>query len=203
MIIEKGNIVKLVFKIFVFALIIGMVLSTCSCKKRQDNENLDKTDDEIISEPTDDSNLPSDEEDDSDITNPTIIVQGAAAKAGEKNVEVIIKIKNNPGILGIDFDIYYNETVMTLVDAKSALDLAGCSFTQPAYYRNPTTFLWDFQDLNWAEDGVILKLNFDILETALVGKYEVKVMYSYGNIFDDEGTPIYLETKNSYISIKE
>ena len=136
-------------------------------------------------------------------TRPTLIVGSTRAKAGDKGVEVMVQLVRNPGVLGIDFDIYYDESVMTLVDAQSELQLEGCEYTAPAYYRNPTTFLWDFQDANWVADGVFLTLYFDIAEDAPVGNYEVKLLYSYGNIFDAEFQPIDVAIRNSNISIGE
>lgn len=136
-------------------------------------------------------------------TRPTLIVGSTRAKAGDKGVEVMVQLVRNPGVLGMDFDIYYDESVMTLVDARSELQLEGCEYTAPAYYRNPTTFLWDFQDANWVADGVFLTLYFDIAEDAPVGNYEVKLLYSYGNIFDAEFQPIDVAIRNSNISIGE
>ena len=132
---------------------------------------------------------------------PALVVKGTKAKAGDKQVEVIIDVVNNPGILGMDFDLYYDDSVMTLKEAKSLLDLEGCVYTPAAYYKNPTTFLWDFQDANWTQDGSVLKLYFDIAEDAPVGKHEIKIMYSYGNIFDAEGKAVDLGVKNGNISI--
>jgi hypothetical protein len=74
-------------------------------------------------------------------------------------------------------------------------------YTPPAYYRNPTTFLWDFQDINWVDDGVFLKLYFDIQEDAHVGDYQLKLMYSYGNIFDGNCEPIDVSVKHGKLSI--
>lgn len=134
-------------------------------------------------------------------TRPALIVKSVKAKAGDKNVEILVNVANNPGILGIDYDLYYDDSVMTLVNAESTLDLEGCVYTPPAYYRNPTTFLWDFQDANWTEDGAFLKLYFDISDTAPAGEYEIKIMYSYGNIFDEAFEPVDMAVKNGYISI--
>ena len=132
---------------------------------------------------------------------PALVVEGAKAKAGDQKVEVIINVVNNPGILGADFDLYYDDSVMTLVDAQSVLELEGCEYTTPAYYKNPTTFLWDFQDANWVGDGAFLKLYFDIADDAPAGKYEIKIMYSYGNIIDADLQPIDFGVKNGNISI--
>ena len=132
---------------------------------------------------------------------PALVVEGAKAKAGDKRVEVMIHVVNNPGILGMDYDLYYDDSVMTLVDAQSVLELEGCEYTAPAYYKNPTTFLWDFQDANWVADGAFLKLYFDIADDAPAGKYEIKIMYSYGNIMDADLQPVDFGVKNGNISI--
>lgn len=132
---------------------------------------------------------------------PALVVEGAKAKAGDQKVEVIINVVNNPGILGMDYDLYYDDTVMTLVDAQSVLELEGCEYTAPAYFKSPTTFLWDFQDANWVDDGAFLKLYFDIADDASAGKYEIKIMYSYGNIMDADLQPIDFGVKNGNITI--
>lgn len=132
---------------------------------------------------------------------PALVVNGTKANAGDKQVEVVIDVVNNPGIMGMDFDLYYDDSVLTLVDAQSLLELEGCEFTPAAYYKNPTTFLWDFQDANWTQDGAVLKLHFDVAEDAPAGKYEIKIVYSYGNIFDADLQPVDLGVKNGNISI--
>ena len=134
---------------------------------------------------------------------PTLVVERTRAKAGEKQVEITIEVKNNPGILGIDFDLFYDESVMTLVDAQSTLAADGYTYTEPAYFRNPTTFLWDSQDATWTQDGVFLKLYFDIADTAPAGDHEIKIMYSYGNIFDTDLEAIDIGVKNGHISITQ
>lgn len=135
------------------------------------------------------------------VIKPVLIVEGTSAKAGDSGVEVLVKIENNPGILGMDFDLYYDDTVMVLTEATSELDPEECVYTAPAYYRNPTTFLWDSQDLSWTDDGTFLKLHFDILDTAPSGEYEIKIMYSYGNIFGADLEPIDVSVRSGNISV--
>lgn len=135
---------------------------------------------------------------------PTVLsVKDTRVKAGDKAVTVTVDISGNTGILGMDFDVYYDDAVMTLVDAKTAIDDPGSFFTPPAYYRNPTSFLWDFQDTGWAADGTVLTLTFDISESAPAGEYAVKLMYSYGNIFDADANPIDVKVMDATITVEE
>lgn len=201
MAIKREITKRIELQIIIFALFSALMVTMSACGNSKNNDESTQEKRNNSSNPIE--SVPNDDISDSDITEPTLVIRKARANAGNKNVEVIIEIKNNPGILGIDFDLYYDDSVMTLVNAKSELNLEGCSYTPPSYYRNPTTFLWDFQDANWIEDGVVLKLYFDVAETASVGDHEIKIMYSYGNIFDADGTPIDVKVKNAGISIEE
>lgn len=132
-----------------------------------------------------------------------IIVESSSAKTGGKNVEINILFKNNPKIFGMDFDLYYDDSVMTLIDAISFIDTDGCVFTRPKKYRSPSTFLWDFQDEVWDKDGMFLKLIFNISETAQSGDYAIEIKYSMGNVFDKDFNPIIIYTENGVLNISD
>ena len=155
------------------------------------------TDDEGLGEITE-SNAPEEPNVDNNIY---IIVENNSAKPGDKNVEINVLFKNNPGIFGMDFDLYYDESVMTLIDTVSFVDIDNCVFTQPKKYHTPTTFLWDFQDDVWDRDGLFLKLLFNISETAQSGDYAIEIKYSLGNIFDKDFNPIIIYANNGMLNI--
>ena len=212
---RKNNVcegLKIILSVLLLAAILTM--GACGNNNDVDDTNLtEETSGEQQQESTDGSeekkpdesktDLPSETIPDSEPVEPMLIVKGTTAKIGAKAIEVLVEIKNNPGILGIDFDVHYDESALKLVDAQSTLDVDGCNYTPPAYYRNPTTFLWDFQDANWNDDRVILHLYFDILDTAVVGECEIKLMYSYGNIFDADGIPIDIKVENACVRVEE
>ena len=175
---------KLLLRSVVGIVTLAMLFTATACKNK--NKNAES------------ATLPSEE------PQPTVLkVEDIAAKAGDKNVAVTVSVTGNPGILGMDFDVYYDDSVAVLTDARSELDVPGHSYTAPAYFRNPTTFLWDFEDGNWNADETILTLFFDIAENAEPGAYEVKLMYSYGNIFDNNGDPINVDVTNAVITVLE
>lgn len=130
-----------------------------------------------------------------------IIVESSIAKPGDKNVEINVLFKNNPGIFGMDFDVYYDDSVLTLVDAVSFVNTDSCVFTQPKKYHTPSTFLWDFQDEVWDKDGMFLKLVFNISETAQSGDYTIEIKYSMGNIFDKDFNPIIINANDGMLKI--
>lgn len=132
-----------------------------------------------------------------------IIVESSFAKPGDKNVEINVLFKNNPGIFGMDFDVHYDDMVLTLVDAVSFVNTDSCVFTQPKKYHTPSTFLWDFQDEVWDKEGMFLKLIFNISETAQSGDYAIEIKYSMGNIFDKDFNPIIICTENGVLNISD
>lgn len=193
----SGKLLRLLATVFALA----MLLTLAACGEEEATEASDNSKD-----PTGDTASQTETGTDVIVETlpPTVLtVKGATVKAGDKAVTVTVDISGNPGILGMDFDIYYDDAVMTLVNAESAIDDPGSFFTPPAYYRNPTSFLWDFQDAGWAADGTILTLTFDISETAPAGEYEVKIMYSYGNIFNAAAEPIDVKVTGATIHVEE
>lgn len=136
-----------------------------------------------------------------DENNVILEVSGANCKAGTKNLDITVSVKNNPCILGLDFEVYYDDSVMTLIKSESLINSDGANFTTPAYYRNPTVFVWDFQDATWKNDEIILKLTFDVSNVAEKGDYVVGIKYSYGNIFDENGEPLSVSVKTGTIHI--
>jgi len=205
-----------VLRFIAFLLLMSTILTVCACGNQNDEDDepvTTKETGELSADTPDDTKeenpgsseteLPGETDSNTESRKTTLVMNGATANIGDTAVEVVVEIKNNPGILGIDFDVYYDDSALKLVNAESKLDVAGCNYTPPAYYRNPTTFLWDFQDANWIDDRDILILYFEVLDTATVGEHEIKVMYGYGNIFDAEGQPIDVQVENTCITIEQ
>lgn len=132
--------------------------------------------------------------------NTVISLSSSLIRAGEKTV-VEIEIVNNPTVFGIDFDISYDADTLVLEEATSLLTVEGVNYTPPAYFRDHTTFLWDFQEPNWTSDGVFATLTFSAKENAKAGDYPVVLSYSYGDIFDKDGKEIMVTVCSAIIRI--
>lgn len=124
------------------------------------------------------------------ITGPAFIIETVETHAGATEVEVTVKLENNPGILGAVFSVGYDASALKLDYGSSNVTAEGVTFTKPAHYKNPTTFVWDAQDLTWTEDGVILTLFFSVAPTAENGSYNITLTYDPQDIFDGNGDPI-------------
>ena len=114
---SKQNIaIKFVLVLFVCATHFALTLIACSCGNTNSSEDLKESND----------------------GRPFLVVHGTDSELGAQNVEVIVEIKNNPGILGIDFEIYYDDMkglvilpkVLENFDKISIFDIFGENFYQ-------------------------------------------------------------------------
>jgi len=135
-------------------------------------------------------------------TDPAFVLSDVTASAGETNVVVTVSVKNNPGILGAIFSISYDDSVLTLTGASNGVTANGVSYTPPAQYKNPTTFVWDAQDLTWTDDSVILTLTFSVSNTAANGDYAVTLNYDPYDVFDENGDPINFVVTNATVEVR-
>lgn len=135
----------------------------------------------------------------------SIIVESVNVSPGDKNVEVNVAIKNNPGILGMILSIEYDEEVMTLSGAENGEAVSDVlTFTQAKELKSGCNFVWDGQEIseNEVKDGTILKLTFDISDTASTGLYDINFLYGDGNIIDGELIPVSLNVKEGKVIIQ-
>ena len=100
------------------------ILTVCACGNQNDEDDepvTTKETGELSADTTDDTKeetpgssemeLPGETDSIIESCNTTLIVKGATAKIGDTLIEVAVGIKNNPGILGIDFDFDKNKSI--------------------------------------------------------------------------------------------
>jgi len=129
---------------------------------------------------------------------PTINVGDATGKLGDI-VEVPINLENNPGIIGIRFNISFDDTALRLVRFEDTQLLKGANHP-PLTGKPPCTFAW--QDMfapNNRSNGEILVLFFEILE-AQPGEYKIELSYSPNNIINTNLQPVSFNVKNGTIA---
>lgn len=135
---------------------------------------------------------------------PTFTVDKVSAKAGEGSVTVAVRVKNNPGIIGMTLSVEYDEENLTLTDATNGEALKGIlNFTSANVLKSGCNFLWDGQDLVKSDikNGSILYLTFDVSAKAESGSYPIKISYMSGNIIDIDLNPIEFEIEDGSINI--
>lgn len=115
---------------------------------------------------------------------PHFKVESAAGKAGSE-VQVVISINNNPGIITAYLNIGYDHTKLQLMGYQDAKLLPDGSFS--ALDANPFKAQWDGALLpgNLTANGDILVLTFMILDGCQVGdEIDINVTYNENEVYD-------------------
>lgn len=137
-------------------------------------------------------------------TIPAIFVNSVTASPKDTEVEVVVSVINNPGILGMTLAISYDEDAMTLVDAKNGDAVSDVlTLTKAKVLKNGCKFVWDGQEISPQEikDGTLLTLTFDISDSTADGVYKIGFSYEEGDIIDDDLLPLSIRVKNGNITI--
>ena len=97
---------------------------------------------------------------------PCIRVLSVTARAGEE-AQVVLEVKNNPGVAFLALSLQYDTEVLALVSATN-----GTLFSA---FTSGSNFLWDSEG-DTTEDGVLLTLTFRIADGAEAGEYPVRIV---------------------------
>ena len=119
-----------------------------------------------------------------DSLTPMIYVESTHCIAGE-NVEVNVKILNNPGIAGAKFSISFDEELTLVAVSQSDGVFATLDYTAPANFASPCFVNWDSLDAVASENGTIITLTFAVAENAITNEnYNIDVSYIHGDIYN-------------------
>lgn len=138
-----------------------------------------------------------------DITEPTFVINKAAANAGE-TVNVVVKVLNNPGILGMTLSLSYDSSALTLKDSVNGGAVSDVlTLTKPGKYTNPCNFAWDGIEISddQIKDGELLTLTFAVSQNAEDGVYPITLSYDKDSIFDKDLVPVDFDIINGSITV--
>ncbi len=135
--------------------------------------------------------------------NPTLVVENAAATAGE-TVDVKVVMYNNPGIVSMALDFEYDSSVLTLIDVTDSGNLGEANHSDN-YSANPYTLTWsnDLAKENFIFNGEIVTLTFSVAANAVAKEYPVSVSYTKNNfqIFNCDGQEVDIDTVAGKVTI--
>ncbi len=136
---------------------------------------------------------------------PLLYAEDQFKRKNEKNVEVMIKIKNNPGILGMMISVYYDESKMKIKGAENGEAFDGVlSFTNSNELKSGSRYIWDGQELlqDDIKDGTVLKLEFEMLDDSSIGKYPITLICNKDDVVDKDLKPIDIDVINGNIIVQ-
>ena len=134
--------------------------------------------------------------------NALINIESVSAEPGS-TVEVNIEIKNNPGVLGATLELSY-DGMLILTKAEQGEAWSSLTMTKPGRFTSPCKFVWDGQELNKNQinDGVILKLTFDVAKNITSGTViPISINYEYGDVVDYNLDYVNLKINNGQLTV--
>ena len=172
----------------------------------------EKEEKEIIKIINKNNNIDSTNESDNNNRNQTIqnekkqcelVVSRKEAKSGNE-VEIPVKIKNNPGILGMTIAIIYDDNALELKDVKNGEAFVNIlQFTKPSKFYSGCTCLWDGIEIENKEikDGVIATLVFEISDKASSKIYSIGIECNGNDVINNDLKKIDVKVNNGQIKV--
>ena len=138
------------------------------------------------------------------ITATTFLVDNVTAAPGSKEVQVVVSVQNNPGIVCMQMGVNFDENVMTLKQAENgeALNGNGFNFQKPKTLGSGNLFLWDATDAS-DKNGSVLILTFEVSESAAEGTYPINIFFEEGTLCDNDLNPISAAIRNGSIKVSK
>lgn len=120
------------------------------------------------------------------------------------DAQILVKIENNPGILGMTLTLHYDETNLSLESVENGEAFRDIlNLTTSKSLKSGTRFAWDGLELAPGDikDGTVLYMNFRVLDNAKTGKYPITLTYTEGDIVDNNLKGISLPIVNGCITV--
>ena len=135
----------------------------------------------------------------------TISADNVFAGPGD-NVQVVVRVNNNPGILGMTLAAYFDDVNLNLMSVENGSAFKDIlELTPSKVLENGVKFLWDGIELKEEDvhNGDILIMNFKVSESATNGKYPITLKSFEDDIVDKDLKSISPEIINGYITVSD
>ena len=122
-------------------------------------------------------------------TKAVICAEHVSVNKGTGEVTMNIRVINNPGIMGAVLKVSVNDKALGFKEAAKT-EYPGLTLTSPGPQTtsSPYTFMLDALELAKEDkkDGTLFTITFKVKDTTATGKYDIKLSYDTGAIFDEE-----------------
>lgn len=136
-------------------------------------------------------------------TQTTIVAKDITALPGSE-VTMNIAVSNNPGIVGCEFTLKWDER-LTLKRVESGEAFSALIFTPPAstIEKTEANFVWDAMSIVETDikDGVILSLTFEVDAAVNDAILPITLSYTYGNIQDVNDNAVSVKFINGSVTV--
>ena len=138
-------------------------------------------------------------------TKTVIYAEHVSVNKGADEVTMNIRVINNPGIMGAVLKVSVDDKVLSFKEATKT-EYPGLTLTSPGpkTTASPYTFMLDSLELAKEDkkDGTLFTITFRVKDAAATGKYDIKLSYDNGAIFDEDYKDPKVCLENGSITIK-
>ena len=138
-------------------------------------------------------------------TKTVIYAEHVSVKKGTGEVTMNVRVINNPGIMGAVLKVSVDDKVLGFKEATKT-EYPGLTLTSPGpkTTASPYTFMLDALELAEEDkkDGTLFTITFKVKDTTATGKYDIKLSYDNGAIFDEDYKDPKVCLENGSITIK-
>ena len=135
---------------------------------------------------------------------PQFVIENVTANPGS-TVQVAVSLKNNPGIWGMDLDVEYDKSKMTLTNVINGTIFSDGEWTPGNLAGNKYILSYEASGFeNITSDGVIAILEFTINEDTEVDQFiDVSVSYDAGDIINVEFDDIEIKIVSGGVEVRD
>ena len=138
-------------------------------------------------------------------TKAVIYAEHVSVNKGTDEVTMNIRVINNPGIMGAVLKVSVNDKVLSFKEANKTA-YPGFTLTSPGpkTTSSPYTFMLDALELAKEDkkDGILFTITFKVEDTTATGKYDIKLSYDTGAIFNENYKDPKISLENGSVTIQ-
>lgn len=131
---------------------------------------------------------------------PRISMANVDAKAGEE-IEVRVKLENNPGITALRLVIDYDDTALEMTGFTFGDALASMNKGTSENYGNHYSFSMYSATADLNDCGTLAVIKFKVNENAEDGEYPIRITYDSDDIFNLNGESIHFDTGIGIVTV--
>lgn len=130
-----------------------------------------------------------------------VSIETVKAKAGEE-IEVPIRLKNNPGITSMRLTLDYDAEALKMIDFSFGEALASTNRASSAKYASPYSFSMYSATQDIKDEGVIAVIKFKVKDDVDAGDYKINISYDSQDIFNINGDSIGVNINSGAICVE-
>lgn len=129
-----------------------------------------------------------------------ISVENVSAKVG-KEVEVKVKLENNPGITSMRLILDYDKDALTMTGFEFGEALASMNRASSEKYTSPYSFSMYSATQDLKDNGIIAVIRFRVNYNARNGNYKINISYDAADIFNmnDDNIGVNVKAGSVYV----